>query len=175
MASITAMLHRDDTAPDSGEITQVRRRSRLPHGANKHTLRERPLLHALAGWNQGEVFAISDGEIVIGSGRSAGICLRDRNIAGNHARIECREDGVWIEDLGSADGTYVNGLAVRRAALRDGDKVRIGPTTVMRFGYYYDLDEGYMRRMQEAARRSSLKLGGGSDAPAAKPRTALAA
>ena len=46
-----------------------------------------------------------------------------------HARFEPRRDGVWVEDVGSTNGTYVNGVrldAPRR--LRAGDVIRIGET-----------------------------------------------
>ena len=47
-----------------------------------------------------------------------------------HARIEPRRDGVWVEDIGSTNGTYVNGTRLGRAAeaRRSGDVVRIGET-----------------------------------------------
>jgi hypothetical protein len=46
-----------------------------------------------------------------------------------HARLEPRRDGVWVEDVGSTNGTFVNGERVeRRRRLSAGDVVRIGET-----------------------------------------------
>ena len=54
---------------------------------------------------------------------------RDEYASSNHARIEPRRDGVWVEDLGSTNGTYLNGIRLTRAKrLTPGDVVRIGET-----------------------------------------------
>jgi pSer/pThr/pTyr-binding forkhead associated (FHA) protein len=46
-----------------------------------------------------------------------------------HARIEPRRDGVWVEDLDSTNGTFVNGMKVKqRHKLSAGDVIRIGET-----------------------------------------------
>jgi pSer/pThr/pTyr-binding forkhead associated (FHA) protein len=46
-----------------------------------------------------------------------------------HARIEPRRDGVWVEDLDSTNGTFVNGMKVKqRHKLSPGDVIRIGET-----------------------------------------------
>jgi pSer/pThr/pTyr-binding forkhead associated (FHA) protein len=47
----------------------------------------------------------------------------------NHARIEPRRDGVWIEDLGSTNGTFLNGVKLTRPRkLTPGDVIRVGET-----------------------------------------------
>jgi hypothetical protein len=46
-----------------------------------------------------------------------------------HARFEARRDGVWVEDLGSTNGTYVNGVKLSRSRrLAPGDIIRVGET-----------------------------------------------
>ncbi len=53
----------------------------------------------------------------------------DEYASGHHARIETQRDGVWVHDLGSTNGTYVNGERVQgRARLREGDSVQVGET-----------------------------------------------
>jgi pSer/pThr/pTyr-binding forkhead associated (FHA) protein len=54
---------------------------------------------------------------------------RDDYASARHARIEPRRDGVWVEDVGSTNGTYLNGIKLTRARkLTPGDVVRIGET-----------------------------------------------
>jgi hypothetical protein len=54
---------------------------------------------------------------------------RDEYASSTHARIEPRRDGVWVEDIGSTNGTYLNGIRLSRPKrLTAGDVVRIGET-----------------------------------------------
>ena len=53
----------------------------------------------------------------------------DDYASANHARVEPRRDGVWIEDTGSTNGTFVNGVRLSRPRkLAAGDLVRVGET-----------------------------------------------
>jgi len=55
--------------------------------------------------------------------------VRDEFTSGRHARIEPRRDGVWIEDVGSTNGTFVNGVQLTKPRkLSNGDVIRIGQT-----------------------------------------------
>ena len=65
-------------------------------------------------------------------GRDAGSGIRldsDEFVSARHARIEPRTDGIWIDDLGSKNGTFVNGSRMKKTQLlKSGDVVRIGET-----------------------------------------------
>ena len=67
---------------------------------------------------------------VVGRDAQSGIRLdRDEFVSGRHARIEPRPDGAWIDDLGSTNGTFVNGSRLKRAQLaKIGDVIKIGAT-----------------------------------------------
>jgi hypothetical protein len=66
---------------------------------------------------------------VAGRDGDSTIRLRDDEFASSrHARIEPRSDGVWVEDLGSTNGTFVNGERITAERLKPGDVVRIGQT-----------------------------------------------
>jgi hypothetical protein len=63
------------------------------------------------------------------SGENAIALGADEFASARHARIEPLRDGLWILDLGSTNGTYVNGEQVSgRERLEDGDLVRVGST-----------------------------------------------
>ena len=54
---------------------------------------------------------------------------RDEYASSEHARIEPRRDGVWLEDVGSTNGTYLNGIRLTHPKrLAAGDVVRVGET-----------------------------------------------
>ena len=66
---------------------------------------------------------------VFGRDRRSGFQLDDDEFAsGQHARIEPRSDGIWVEDLGSTNGTFVNGKRITAERLKKGDVVRVGQT-----------------------------------------------
>jgi pSer/pThr/pTyr-binding forkhead associated (FHA) protein len=66
---------------------------------------------------------------VFGRDRRSGFRLDDDEFASaQHARIEPRSDGIWVEDLGSTNGTFVNGERITAERLKKGDVVRVGQT-----------------------------------------------
>jgi pSer/pThr/pTyr-binding forkhead associated (FHA) protein len=67
---------------------------------------------------------------VVGRDSTSGIRLEhDEFASARHARIEPRPDGAWVDDLGSTNGTFVNGTKLKRAQLaKVGDVIKIGST-----------------------------------------------
>jgi hypothetical protein len=68
--------------------------------------------------------------VTVGRGAQNDITLDgDDYASAKHARIEPRRDGVWVEDIGSTNGTFLNGIKLTRARkLAPGDVVRVGET-----------------------------------------------
>lgn len=67
---------------------------------------------------------------IVGRDTSSGIQLDGDEFASTrHARIDLRPDGVWVEDLGSTNGTFVNGTQITsKQLLQPGDVLRVGET-----------------------------------------------
>ena len=67
---------------------------------------------------------------VVGRDPTSGIRLEhDEFVSGRHARIEPRPEGALVDDLGSTNGTFVNGAKLKRARIaRAGDVIKIGAT-----------------------------------------------
>ncbi len=84
----------------------------LPHGVNFTLLEHYPLY----------------GDDVIGRSKKCSIFINDNFMSHSHSRIFKEDDGFFIEDLGSTNGTMLNGKAVKEEALEllDGDKICIG-------------------------------------------------
>jgi hypothetical protein len=68
--------------------------------------------------------------LTVGRGGQNDVALdKDDFVSARHARFEPRTDGVWVEDVGSTNGTFVNGARlVRPRRLAPGDVVRVGQT-----------------------------------------------
>ena len=79
---------------------------------------------------RGEEYELDAAPLTIGRGSQNDVSIEaDEFASARHVRIEPRRDGVWVHDLGSTNGTYVNGVRVDRPRkLVDGDVVRVGET-----------------------------------------------
>jgi hypothetical protein len=88
-------------------------------------------LTLISGTRSGPGFyALNSPELIIGRTESADIILGDPGISRTHARIVREGDDFVVEDLGSTNGTEVNGQLVKRRRLADGDRVRLGSSTL---------------------------------------------
>jgi pSer/pThr/pTyr-binding forkhead associated (FHA) protein len=77
---------------------------------------------------RGETFTLDD-EVTVGRGGGCGIVLDDSFVSQVHARVFRRNGDVYVEDLGSRNGTLLNGRPVERAErVRRGDRVQFGKT-----------------------------------------------
>jgi hypothetical protein len=80
----------------------------------------------------GERFALTESIITIGRHPDSNLVLADPNVSRNHAEIRPQGEQFVVVDLGSTNGTRVNGVRVDSQVLRDGDEVAFGNTR-MRF------------------------------------------
>ena len=78
----------------------------------------------------GDVYTIDTNALTVGRGGDNDLAVAgDDYASARHARFEPRRDGIYVEDIGSTNGTYVNGVRLTRdRRLAPGDLVRIGET-----------------------------------------------
>ena len=83
-----------------------------------------------ADLQDGEGFELNSAQLTIGRGNQNDIPITtDEYASARHARFEPRQDGVWVQDLGSTNGTFLNGTRLDRPRrLAQGDVVRVGET-----------------------------------------------
>ena len=118
--------------------------------------RDRAYLVVLAGASVGEMYKVEGDKVIIGRGQKAHIRLFDDGISREHAQIVIEGNQIILQDLGSTNGTFCNGLKVDRRELVDGDKILVGSTTILKFTYHDNLDEMFQRQMYESALRDGL-------------------
>ena len=82
-------------------------------------------LRAITGDLQGQVFSVET-ELVVGRSTTCGIFVPDRRISREHARVFFDQDRLFVEDLQSHNGVFVNGHRVAKAELYNGDLIRMG-------------------------------------------------
>jgi pSer/pThr/pTyr-binding forkhead associated (FHA) protein len=78
----------------------------------------------------GEEFGLDATPLTVGRGTQNDVSIDgDEFASARHVRVEPRRDGVWVSDVGSTNGTYVNGVRIDRPRkLVQGDVVRVGET-----------------------------------------------
>ncbi len=85
------------------------------------------VLRFISGKYQGGEFPIGpDKQILVGRSSDLDMVLVEDMVSRKHARISMQGDQIWIEDLGSTNGTFVNGEKIKRTRLKEGDRVLIG-------------------------------------------------
>lgn len=111
----------------------------------------------IAGPHTGKMFKLEGGQTVMGRSPKTDLQLQDVGVSRSHAQLMRVGDSVFVEDMQSANGTYLNGERISAAQqLKDGDKITLGSTTVLKFTYHDKLDEDFQRQMFDAALRDGL-------------------
>ena len=85
------------------------------------------LLLVKRGPNAGSTFLLDQDATTVGRSTDGDVFLDDVTVSRKHAIFERRADGAWfVRDVGSLNGTYVNGEQVDETKLASGDEVQIG-------------------------------------------------
>ena len=78
------------------------------------------------GGRAGESFAVEGERMAIGRSPDANVFLDDVTVSRNHALLVKRRDGLYVDDLGSLNGTYVNRRRIESHRLANGDELQVG-------------------------------------------------
>jgi hypothetical protein len=103
---------------DAGELHPVELEEVVEEGAT--------LVIRSGGGRAGEVFSLGGERMTIGRSPDAEVFLDDVTVSRNHALLVRRRDGLYIDDLGSLNGTYVNRHRIESHKLANGDELQVG-------------------------------------------------
>ncbi|MBS0194806.1 MAG: GGDEF domain-containing protein [Proteobacteria bacterium] len=120
------MQTKDDPATNTERHTVVDATRQVSDAA-------RPRLVVVSGMLLGLQVELGEQPILVGRSPDCGIALQHPSVSRNHCRVWHADDAFWIEDLGSTNHTYLNGLQVGRAQLRDGDQISVGGNAIKFF------------------------------------------
>lgn len=106
-----------------GPLSQdtLTRAGKRPHSPRAH-------LVLRSGAREDYRFPLGDYGVIIGRKRTNDIALEDTNISRVHASVDYLEGNYYLSDLGSTNGTYVNGNRISKKKLIEGDQIRMGKT-----------------------------------------------
>lgn len=109
------------------------------------------VLRFISGKYQGGEFPLAEGTaVVVGRSSDLDMVLVEEMVSRRHAHIEMRGGVVHVEDLGSTNGTFVNGERIQRATLTEGDRLLIG-TSILKLVAVEESPPGSRRNLQHVA------------------------
>jgi two-component system, cell cycle response regulator len=118
--------------------------------------RDRHLLVQLEGEHIGLVVRLHGEVVRAGRNQDSELLLRDGGVSRNHARFVWEADQYVLEDLESANGTYVQGERVTRHPMHDGDIVQFGPSAVFRYSLADAEQEAMLMQLYDASVTDAL-------------------
>ncbi|WP_074955713.1 FHA domain-containing protein [Myxococcus fulvus] len=115
--------------PSGGTGARPATRRSSPAAARPAPVAASPRLVCIAGPKSGEEFSLEDGEYVIGRATDNPICIPDTSVSRKHVMVRKSGGGWTVSDLGSGNGTLVNGEAIGdETPLATGDIITLGDT-----------------------------------------------
>ncbi len=140
----------DDT--DQVDITPVAKTILLSSKASK-----KACLVVLRGIDLGSVIPINNDSIVIGRSPLCDAQMNEDSVSREHVRVSLQDsDEVMVEDLGSTNGTFVEGKRISSATLKPGERLLLGRQTVLKFVIQDKLDRLYQQEIYDSSIRDGL-------------------
>jgi hypothetical protein len=131
--------------------------------------RPRYALRFISGKYQGGEFPLRmNREIIIGRSSDLDMVLVEDMVSRRHAKISTTEAEIYIQDMGSTNGTFVNGEKVQRSRLNEGDRILVGTSIIKVVGVDADANHA-----SEAEARRRLEAGASRQSTAGRPMSGV--
>lgn len=150
MPAVQALEFGDD------EITDVNQAARLSEVAPPSQKKRHAVLVVLRGLEAGRMHTLREGATTIGRDREADVRWDEKGLSRKHARIVLEGGQYFIEDLGSRNGTYVDGYRIQRHELHDGARIILSASVILRFNLVDEIEERVAKQLFEASTRDAL-------------------
>ncbi|MFB6352050.1 MAG: diguanylate cyclase [Bradymonadaceae bacterium] len=143
--------------PDTGEATAVVNVESLQDHSAASGREHTACLTIMTGPHVGRMITLEKGEITAGRGRGCDLRIPDEKVSRQHARFFWADEQVMVRDLDSSNGTFVEGDRVpEETSLRDGDKVALGNSVMLKFALQDPVEQSFQEQMYEASLRDGL-------------------
>lgn len=145
-----------DDYDDGDEATAVVNLADLRRQAPKKDARKHHLLVHVQGTELGRVRVITAAQTLMGRSTDADLWLGDDGVSRKHARLVKSDDDYYIEDLKSANGTFVQGERITKVKLNDGDQIQLGPAAIFRYSITDDDQKSLLEQLYSTSVTDAL-------------------
>lgn len=136
--------------PDKTNLRATQRHLSVPEQ------RDRALLVRTDASNAGQVVKLVGPRFGLGRHPDNTACVDDDGISRFHAEISVDGTQYWVKDLGSSNGTYLNGRRINSCELTNGDTLNLGPRVAFRFSSATAREEEALKQLYESSVRDPL-------------------
>lgn len=131
---------------ESADQTVVTSIERLPVEGEKNAY-----ILFLSGPLVGKLQLLKEGATILGRAPDVQIVINDNRISRHHLEIHVSSGEARLRDLGSTNGTFVNGKRAKEHLLMDGDKVQISSATIFKFAYQDNIENVFHKELYKMA------------------------
>jgi two-component system cell cycle response regulator len=115
-------------------------------------LQQRTVVKVLTGLEAGRVHIVTTDSLVVGRGSTCDLHIDDSSLSRQHCRVYRSGGAYFVEDLGSRNGTQVNGLRIKAPQqLEDGALIQLAASTIVMFSHQEDLEVQAQQRLYASA------------------------
>jgi two-component system cell cycle response regulator len=115
-------------------------------------LQQRTVVKVLTGLEAGRVYVVAVEELVVGRGSTCDLRIDDTSLSRAHCRIHLSNGSYFCEDLGSRNGTQVDGMRIKAPVLlHDGALIQLAAGTIIMFSHQEDLEVQAEQRLYASA------------------------
>lgn len=104
----------------------------------------------------GKMLLLQEGRVTLGRSEEADITINDAGISRKHLKLEFKNSKTFAEDLGSTNGTFINGERITKQELRHEDKIQISSSTLIKYIYADKLDESTQQELYNMGHLDAL-------------------
>ncbi|OGQ04032.1 MAG: hypothetical protein A2W61_08195 [Deltaproteobacteria bacterium RIFCSPLOWO2_01_44_7] len=131
---------------DPTEQTIVTKVEKMPTEAEK-----KAYILFLSGPLVGKLQQLKEGETILGRAEDIDVSINDSRISRKHLSVKVVSGETTLTDLGSTNGTFVNGKRMQSQILKDGDKVQISSSTIFKFAYQDNIENIFHKELYKMA------------------------
>jgi diguanylate cyclase (GGDEF)-like protein len=119
--------------------------------------KKKPCFIILGGMDVGSVYFLEKQVAVLGRDPTCDFVLKDDGISRKHVEVrQLTGDRIYVKDLHSTNGVFVDGERVEQAMVSDGEKVLLGRRTVLKYTLHDELEQSYQQQIYESSTRDGL-------------------